>query len=813
MPNCVKGLLPYRNKNKVAIDQKLASKIPFIRCYEEEGIIETTAGNFSKTYIIGEIDTEQISKTSQASARQVMQVLMNSFPENVSYQFTTYNRLIDQDDYLKRILIMPDKDEKLNEYIEEYDRVIVDNVGIGHNNIKKTTYFTVSVKATYVDDAVDFFRELDAEIRNRFGQYYGVEIKGLSLIARLRLLYAMFNPCNDEFGKIIDLDGTDEVNLENLRFMQLSIKDLVAPKRINHSASLKNHMVLNPGTSEPTYVRSFAITNVPRIVSDNVVSDLTNVSSSMIFSSIYEHMDTNLGYETVKEAVVKNTVTKDILKRDSVAERKAHARIQQREQISHTERDYFNNSALKMFQMNVAGSQNTFAVTFVITIFGASIEDINRDSALLKISADKFGFKLKSLDLQQLEGFQTALPLCSSRIDTKRIIDLDRLVTMCPVSVQDVIRRGGVFNGLNAINDNLILLNRRNNKNLCGIIAGVEHSGKTYQSKKEIFNALISTNDDVAVITATDEYDEFAEKLGGRVVTGSDVDIMKAVRGYGFQDREGNEEKDIILKSYFLDAFFMSHGNAHETRTMQEDIEREVSRLVQYIDSAGIDLSDDAHHYNQIKTHITGNTKKYPTICHLIEKVDSDFIGGESLNSEARLTVYKVKSRTDALIVMDYLRNKTVIDLMGDSSGKSRLNWVFVDPADMLIEDSASADYLSEYMYKSNLMQTVITLVIQDSIKLINSQNSIMAFEDVIRSSGYFKLLNQGPVERHKYIDLLAIPQALVPYISNVEPGKGIIITASSNMAFDDSFLEKNNRYHQLFAKEIEQIVIDEKLC
>lgn len=813
MPNYAKSLLPYRNKNKVAIDQKLASKIPFIRCYEEEGIIETTAGNFSKTYIIGEIDTEQISKTSQASARQVMQVLMNSFPKNASYQFTTYNRLIDQDDYLKRILIMPNKDEKLNEYIEEYDRVIVDNVGIGHNNIKKTTYFTVSVKTTYVDDAVDLFRELDAEIRNRFGQYYGVEIKGLSLIARLRLLYSMFNPCNDEFGKIIDLDGTGEVNLENLRFMQLSIKDLVAPKRINHSAALRNHMILNPNTSEPTYVRSFAITNVPRIVSDNVVSDLTNVSSSMIFSSIYEPIDTDLGYETVKEAVVKNTVTKDILKRDSVAERKAHARIQQREQISHTERDYFNNSALKLFQMNVAGSQNTFAVTFVITIFGASVEDINRDSALLKISADKFGFKLKSLDLQQLEGFQTALPLCSPHIDTKRIIDLDRLVTMCPVSVQDVIRRGGVFNGLNAINDNLILLNRRNNKNLCGIIAGVEHSGKTYQSKKEIFNALISTNDDVAVITDSDEYDEFADRLGGQVVTGSDIDIIKAVRGYGFQDREGNEEKDIMLKSYFLDAFFMSLGNIHENRNLQEDIEREVSSLVKHIDSAGIDLSDDADHYKQLKTYIAGNAKKYPTICRLIEKVDSTFIGGESLNSEARLTVYKVKNRTDALIVMDYLRNKTVTDLMGDGSGKSRLNWVFVDPADMLIEDSASADYLSEYMYKSNLMQTVITLVIQDSIKLINSQNSIMAFEDVIRSSGYFKLLNQGPVERHKYIDLLAIPQALVPYISNVEPGKGIIITASSNMAFDDSFLDKDNRYHQLFAKEIEQIVIDEKLC
>lgn len=809
MADLTKVLHPKRSS--VAIDKNLASKIPFVRCYEEEGIIETTPGNFSKTYIIGEIDTEQISKTSQASARQVMQTLMNSFPQNVSYEFTTYNRLIEQNDYLKRILIVPDKDETLNEYIKEYDRVIVDNVGIGHNNIKKTTYFTISVRTTFIDDAVDMFREMEEGIKEKFGQYYAVEIKGLSLIARLRLLYSMFNPSSDEFGKIIDLDGTGDVNLDNLRFMRMSIKDLVAPRRINHSARLKSHMILNAETDEPTYVRSFAITNVPRVVSDNVVSDLTNVSSSMIFSSIYEPVDTNLGYETVREAVVKNTVTRDVLKRDSVADRKAHARIQQREQISHTERDYFHNSALDLFQKNVAGSQNTFAVTFVVTIFGAAIEDINRDSALLKISADKFGFKLKSLDLQQLEGFQTALPLCSPRIDTKRIIDLDRLVTMCPVSVQDVIRRGGMFNGLNAINDNLILLNRRHNKNLCGVIAGVEHSGKTYQNKKEIFNALISTNDDISVITDSDEYDEFAQKLGGQMITGMDADILKAVKGYGFQDREGNEERDIILKSYFLDAFFMSLLSSHESRNLQENIEKEVSRMVQYIESTGRDLADDKDHFEVVKKHMENNASKYPVTAGLIKKAESAYIGGKEKDSDARLKVYKVRSRTDMLVILDFLRNKTVLDLIGGSDKKTRLNWIFIDPADKLLEDTASADYLSEYMYKSNLMQTVITLVLQDSIKLINSPMSIMAFEDVIRNSGYFKLLNQGPVERHKYIDLLAIPQALVPYISNVEPGKGIIITASSNMAFDDSFLERDDRYHQLFAKEIEQIMIDEK--
>ena len=822
MGKLLQAFLPQKKNTDIAIDSNLAGKIPYITCYDEEGAIETKPGHFTKTYLVGEIDTEQIPKTSTASARQILQVLMNSFPSNVSYQFTTHNRLIEQETYLKQILIMPDKDDVLNPYIEAYDKVLVDNVGIGHNNIKKTTYFTVSVNTTYVDDAINIFRDIDGMIKERFSQYYGVEVKGLSLVARLRVLYTMFNPGQNEFGKIIDLDGTGEVNLDNMRYMKVTTKDLVAPKKINHSPALKNHIILNPGTDEEIYVRSFAITNVPSIVSDNVISDLTNVSSSMIFSSIYEPIDTDLGYETAKEAVVNNTVTKDVLKRDSIADRKNHTRVQQTQQISHTEKDYFNNAALSLFQKNVASTQKTFAVTFVISIFGASIEDIDRDSALLKISADKFGFKLKSLDLQQLQGFQTALPLCSPRIDLKRIIDLDRLVTMCPVSIQDVIRQGGVYNGLNAINDNLVLLNRKNNKNLCGVIAGVGHSGKTYQIKKEIFNALISTDDNISVITDNDEYDEFAGKLGGQIVTGGDFDILRAVQGYAFQDKDGNEENNLMFKSYFLDAFFLSLkqnnviASLYEKDTaypgddkIQAAVEAEVADLIHYLGESNMDLADHSiNHYSSLKNYIDLNKEKYPIISELFLHLNSTFIGHEGQSGSNRLTVYKVKTSTDMLIVMDMLRNKTVSDVIK----QEKSNWIFIDPVDVLLNGSASSDYLSEYMYKANMMQSVLTLVLQESIKLINSPTSLMAFEDIIRNSGYFKLLNQGPIERHKYIDLLGIPQALVPYITNTEPGKGIIITSSSNLAFDDSYIDKESEYHKLFAKEIEQIIINENL-
>ena len=824
MSKILAALLPGKKKeNGIAIDQNLASRIPFIRCYEDEGIIETSESNFSKSYIIGTVDQAAANDMSIAAARQSLALLMNDFPTNVSFEFSTHNMLISEEKYLKQILVVPDKEPELNPYIEEYNAVVTDNVSVGHNNIKKTTYFTVNVCTAFVDDAINLFRELDATIKTRFQSIYKIEVKGLNLVARLRILYNMFNPGVGDFGKKIDLQGNGEVDLKNLKFMHLSVKDIVAPANMNTSYALKDHIILNENTNDETFVRVYGITNIPREVSDNVISDLTNVSSSMVYSTIYETIDTELGYETAKGLVVNNTITETRMKRSTVAERKAHASEQIKKKKEHDEQAYFEEKAFELFQTNMASTQKTFAVTFIVCLYAPSMEDLDRDSDLLKLSADKFQFKLKSLDVQQLQGFQSVLPLCTNRIDLKRVIDMDRLVTMSPINMQDVIKRGGVFNGLNAINDNLVLLNRKNSRNVAGVIAGVSTSGKTYQNKKEIFNAAISTNDDISVIAFNDEYDDFIRKLGGGIVEEMHVNIFEMIEGYGLADRNNNPEKDIIFKSYFLDALFVSMQNykmsnrlflgddvtgADSYQSEINSIEAEVAELVQYIDKNGIPSENEDALYDHIRT-----SAAFPHILDSLSKQETRYLAEKSNKGEKkRIMLYKVGNKTDLLLVLDYLRNKALSDLHNKKAPASSSNWVFVDAIDCMLEDSASSDYLSEYIYKSNLTKTVFTMVIQDSVKVITNQNTMLPFEDVINSCGYFKLLSQGPIERRKYIDLLSIPQALTQYISNVEPGKGIIITSETNVAFDDSFLEPDNKYHQLFAKEIEQIKLDEKL-
>ena len=98
--------------------------------------------------------------------------------------------------------------------------------------------------------------------------------------------------------------------------------------------------------------------------------------------------------------------------------------------------------------------------------------------------------------------------------------------------------------------------------------------------------------------------------------------------------------------------------------------------------------------------------------------------------------------------------------------------------------------------------------MVQNSAHLIAQPTTSVAFETAVQGSGYVKLLSQGPKERRRLADILNLPHALVPYITNVEPGKGVILTPSSNITFNDNFKElyPDSPFKDLFYKEVEQL-------
>ena len=786
-------------RNRVAISSTLSGKIPYQRCFEEDGIIRSADGRYTRMFFIHGIGEEEAAGFDGKTAQQRMAAIFHALPMDIRFQFVIHNRHVDADESRIRFLIDPgDKTEKMRPYVEAYDRIVLSNAEIGHNNTEKNVYCILSVSAETVDDAARQFKKLEPVLAERFGDFYGIQIEGLTLMDRLEVLHSMFNPYGGDFGEKIDL-GNGSPSLENLRYMHLTTKDLVAPAGWNTSGKLIDHSILDEKTDRPVYARAFYVGSVPEKVSASFVGDMTSISAQMIFSMIYEPVDAKLGFKEASQAVAENTEVRRKSKRETIAERRSRSFQEIHEEKTLGEAAYFHHAALKVFKNAEARENRTFFCTFTVLLYGESIEALDKDTELLHLSAAKFSASVNVLDLKQCEGFQTCLPLCCSRVSCARLFDTGRLSVMSPVGIQDAIRRNGLYCGINAVNDNLVLLNRKNNTNLSGLIAGTDHPGCTCQVKREAFNALLGTEDTIHIITQTDEYNDFAERLGGEVQSFALPDIFTTETGYGIL------EDDHIAKSLFLEALFAHAAEAlhHEQQRPEDDseMEKECARLMAEMREQGIRNGERALRY------LEKEQAGYPLVAECLIGLFSEYGEmREARKSEARLVVHRTADLKETLIVMDMLWNRALSD---KHEGKS--NWIFIDPADDILMQQEAADYLLKYMQNASLFQTVVTVSIGNTVKLLGQPSTAVALENTVQAMGYVKLLNQGPVERKRYAELLDIPNALLPYISNVEPGKGIILTPSGNVAFNDNFSElcPEGSFKELFVREVEQIRFD----
>ncbi|HAG69678.1 MAG TPA: hypothetical protein DCL38_06870 [Lachnospiraceae bacterium] len=746
----------------------MAGRIPYEFVYEEAGLFEVREGVFSRAFLLKEMRHEVGAGVSGGLAVKRYASLLNRLPQDMTVQFMVYNRLIPLEDFLKDILVVPDKGDALNVWIDRYNRMLAEYCDVGHNNVKKLVYLILSVKRDTPEEAVRYFKKQEDGLRKLFEERCGLEAVPLSAGERLRVMYSVLNPGKEDFGRRLGYAEGENPALTELKERRLTTKDCIAPSMID--LKYKDHLVLN----QNTYVRSFLITSLPVSLSNSLINDITNISSNMIFSCIYEPADARYGLEASARAVAENVVVKESAKRDTISERRERAVVRREMMLTENEEKFGEKAALKTFRNAVAAEDRTFLCTFVIVIFAEDLQVLNRDSELLHISTSKFACQVKCLDLQQLEGLQTVLPLCTCFVDAKRMFSLSRLAAIPPFGFNSAFGRGGTFIGLNAINDNLVLHNRKSGKNPAGLIAGVEHSGKTFQCRREIFNALISTEDKVIILSDSAEYEGFVKRLGG------EVRAIMGINPFEMREHYGLVNTDIYSKTIMIEALLAAAvkecGEISGGLSVNEgeEITNEAEVLLKY----AVELRDA----EAVREAVLNNADQLPVMAETV-RVLEQYLQEGSVSGGGRFILYRFGGLMELILLMDHLFNRMIED-----SENNITIWLFIDSVDILLSLDQTAAFLSDYIEKMNALQNVFTGVVQSSVRLFTDKAAAFRLEDLTRQVGYHKLLNQGAIERMRYTELLNISNSLVNHLTGAELGRGVVFTPFSNVAFDDNF-------------------------
>ena len=101
----------------------------------------------------------------------------------------------------------------------------------------------------------------------------------------------------------------------------------------------------------------------------------------------------------------------------------------------------------------------------------------------------------------------SSLPLGHNQIEIQRGLTTSSVAIFVPFTTQELFQDGkeALYYGLNALSNNLIMVDRKLLKNPNGLILGTPGSGKSFSAKREISNVFLVTNDDVLICDPEDE--------------------------------------------------------------------------------------------------------------------------------------------------------------------------------------------------------------------------------------------------------------------------------------------------------------------
>ena len=147
----------------------------------------------------------------------------------------------------------------------------------------------------------------------------------------------------------------------------------------------------------------------------------------------------------------------------------------------------------------------------------------------------------------------SSIPLGVNHIPIKRALTTTSTAIFVPFTTQELFMEGeSLYYGLNALSNNMIMVDRKKLKNPNGLILGTPGSGKSFAAKREITNAFCVTQDDIIIGDPEGEYYPLVHALGGQVIhispTSKDyINPMDINMDYSDDDNPLGVKSDFIL--------------------------------------------------------------------------------------------------------------------------------------------------------------------------------------------------------------------------------------------------------------------------
>lgn len=206
--------LKKQNKEEFRIPKTTQDVIPIDTVYKD-GIFKI-GNRYTKSYRFLDINYAIASKEEKTGLFLDYGDLLNSFDSSVMVKITVNNHKIDLHKFKEDILI-PFKEDGLDEYRKEYNEMLLDKLKES-DDIVQEKYLTLTVFKNNVEEARSYFSRIGTELSSHFAKL-GSGCIELNLEERLKILHDFYRSDESEFNFYMK---------DNMRKGH-SFKDLICP--------------------------------------------------------------------------------------------------------------------------------------------------------------------------------------------------------------------------------------------------------------------------------------------------------------------------------------------------------------------------------------------------------------------------------------------------------------------------------------------------------------------------------------------------------------------------------------------------------
>ena len=463
--------------------------------------------------------------------------LINGLPTDAMAKISIFNRQLSKE--VLSSLATPNGEEQYNIYAKELGEMFADKMA-DSNNIVHDKFITVSSEKKNIEESRTFFTRVGNDLTADFAKLSSRTTE-LGYKDRLRLFYDFFRN-GDETGLEFDMKK------ETARGK--SFKDKICPDSIEFKS---DHIRMGDKFARVLFLKEY-----PSFLKDSMLSELTDFSRSMMLSVDIQPIPTDDAVKQVQKKLL--AIETDITK------------WQQKQNMNN---NFSANVPYEMEQMRkeikeflddiTTRDQRMMFVTVTLVHVADTLDELNNDTETLLSIGRKHLCNFGILKYQQEDGFNTVLPYGLMRIKAVRTLTTESTAVLMPYKTQEIIDKGGLYYGINAISHNLLMCNRKLLLNGNGFILGVSGSGKSFSTKLEIALAAIFTNDDIIIIDQEREYSRLVENLLGESIRLSASSTSSNHINAMSINKDVEDENPVSMKSELLISIFdelLKSGNS-----------------------------------------------------------------------------------------------------------------------------------------------------------------------------------------------------------------------------------------------------------